>query len=76
MTDKEAKLKAKLVSRDQLVDLVGPDSATGVVRAGCSAEDWRLFQKHVNEQGQPSKPNRASRRQLKRVKQRARRRRA
>jgi hypothetical protein len=64
-------VKAKLVTRAELAVLVGPGHATGVVRNGCSPEDWRVWIKHVEEQGQPTQPNRAGRRATKRLKQKA-----
>lgn len=67
----QPKYKAKLLTRSELAELVGPESATGVVRAGCSTEDWLLFEKHTREQGQPTKPNRANRRKTARLRQKA-----
>jgi hypothetical protein len=61
----------RLVSREQMKGLVGPGNATGVVYNGCSVEDRLLFEKHCAEQGQPTKPNRAGRRQTAKAKQKA-----
>lgn len=64
-------MKAKLVTRAELQTLVGPGHATGVIRNGCSSEDWRVWNLHVERQGQPTAPNRAGRRATKRLKQKA-----
>ena len=64
-------MKAKLMTREELRALVGPGLATGVVRYGCSPEDWRLWEKHVLEQGAPTAPNRRGRRRTVRIKAKA-----
>jgi hypothetical protein len=64
-------MQAKLMTRAELQALVGPGHATGVIRNGCSVEDWQLWEKHVERQGQPTAPNRAGRRRTQRLKQRA-----
>jgi hypothetical protein len=64
-------VKAKLVTREELQELVGPGHATGVIRNQCSPEDWRVWNLHVLAQGQPTKPNRAGRRATARLKQKA-----
>lgn len=65
------KLKAVMVTRAELAEMVGEGNATGIVYDGCSVEDRLLFEKKIAEQGQPTKPNRASRRATKRAKQKA-----
>jgi hypothetical protein len=62
---------AKLVTREELKGMVGEGNATGVVFDGITTEDRRLFEKRVREQGQPTQPNRASRRYTKKVRQKA-----
>jgi hypothetical protein len=64
-------VKARLTTREELRKLVGEGNATGIVRNQCSPEDWRQWEKHVAEQGQPTKPNRAGRRATARLKQKA-----
>jgi hypothetical protein len=64
-------VKAKLVTRDELKELVGEGNATGIVLNQCSLEDWRVWNKHVLAQGQPTAPNRVGRRRVARLKQKA-----
>ena len=64
-------MKAKLMTREELKELVGEGYATGIIRNQCSPEDWRVWNKHVVAQGQPTAPNRANRRRVARLKQKA-----
>lgn len=63
--------KAKLVTKDELKNLVGPGNATGIVWNGCDAEERKLMVKRIEREGGASAPNRENRRLQRKAKQKA-----